>query len=277
MQAKGLEDTTFYRQCPLASLNEVGGDPSRFGNSPSAFHALNVQRLTDWPGGLSTTATHDTKRGEDARIRINVISELAEEWRDRLARWSRWNARKKSKSVNERPPTPARNICFYQTLIGAWPFGGPDDAPPEGFVERVQGYMVKAAREAKRNTSWTDPDPSYMDALASTSPTSSKAPTPPVPQRFPAVSAPGRAGRRRPLARPDPLKLVSPGVRRHLPGLRALGLQPGRSRQPPARRLRHRKRLLADLIRGDLAAGRPRARSPAGSSPCPRTARSSSI
>src|SRR5205085_11900079 len=95
VQAKGLEDTTFYRQFPLVSLNEVGGDPTRFGSSPSAFHALNSHRLGDWPGGLSTTATHDTKRGEDARIRINVISELADEWKTRLARWSRWNARKK--------------------------------------------------------------------------------------------------------------------------------------------------------------------------------------
>ncbi len=81
MQAKGLEDTAFYRQVRLASLNEVGGDPSRFGNSPSLFHALNAQRLNEWPGGLSATATHDTKRGEDARIRIDVLSELADEWR----------------------------------------------------------------------------------------------------------------------------------------------------------------------------------------------------
>ena len=148
------------------SLNEVGGDPSRFGNSPSAFHALNSHRLADWPGGLSTTATHDTKRGEDGRIRINVISELTDEWKTRLARWSRWNARKKT-TVNEAECPDAREeYLLYQTLLGAWPFGGPDDAAPEGFVERVQGYMVKAACEAKRNTTWTDPDPTYKETLS---------------------------------------------------------------------------------------------------------------
>lgn len=166
VQAKGLEDTTFYRQFPLLSLNEVGGDPSRFATSPSGFHALNSHRLADWPGGLSTTATHDTKRGEDARIRINVISELTEEWKTRLARWSRWNARKKT-TVNDRECPDAREeYLLYQTLLGAWPFGGPADAPPEGFVERVQGYVVKAASEAKRNTTWTDADPTYKETLS---------------------------------------------------------------------------------------------------------------
>jgi len=166
VQAKGLEDTTFYRQVPLVSLNEVGGDPSRFGTSPSTFHALNSHRLNEWPGGLSTTATHDTKRGEDGRVRINVISELADEWKTRLARWSRWNARKKT-TVNEMEcPDSREEYLLYQTLLGAWPFGGPDDAVPDGFVERVQAYVVKAACEAKRNTTWTDPDPTYKETLS---------------------------------------------------------------------------------------------------------------
>jgi (1->4)-alpha-D-glucan 1-alpha-D-glucosylmutase len=165
VQAKGLEDTTFYRQVPLVSLNEVGGDPSRFGSSPSAFHALNSHRHADWPGGLSTTATHDTKRGEDGRIRINVISELTDEWKTHLARWSRWNARKKLVVNDAECPDGREEYLLYQTLLGAWPFGGDADAPPEGFVARVQGYVVKAACEAKRNTTWTDPDPSYKEAL----------------------------------------------------------------------------------------------------------------
>lgn len=165
VQAKGLEDTSFYRQVKLASLNEVGGDPTRFGTSPSAFHALNAQRLGRWPGSLSTTATHDTKRGEDTRIRIDVLSELADEWRTRLARWSRWNARKKVE-FNEAPAPDAREeYLLYQTLVGAWPFGGPDDGVPPGFTERIQQYMLKAAREAKLNTSWTDPDPAYGEIL----------------------------------------------------------------------------------------------------------------
>jgi len=165
VQAKGLEDTTFYRQFPLLSLNEVGGD-ARFGNSPTAFHALNHHRLCDWPGGLSTTATHDTKRGEDGRVRINVISELAEEWKTRLARWSRWNARKKTTVGEAECPDAREEYLLYQTLLGAWPFGGPEDGVPEGFVERVQGYVVKAACEAKRNTHWTDPDPTYKETLS---------------------------------------------------------------------------------------------------------------
>ncbi|GAC1448624.1 MAG: malto-oligosyltrehalose synthase [Isosphaeraceae bacterium] len=166
VQAKGLEDTTFYRQVPLVSLNEVGGDPSRFGGSPSAFHALNSHRLAEWPGGLSTTATHDTKRGEDARIRINVISELSEEWKTRLTRWSRWNARKKT-TVNEADcPDAQEEYLLYQTLLGSWPFNGADDHVPADFVDRVVGYMVKAVSEAKRNTTWTDPDPTYKETLS---------------------------------------------------------------------------------------------------------------
>ncbi|HEX8201551.1 MAG TPA: malto-oligosyltrehalose synthase, partial [Isosphaeraceae bacterium] len=167
VQAKGLEDTTFYRHLKLVSLNEVGGDPGRFGSSPSTFHAANAQRLASWPGSFSTTATHDTKRGEDTRIRIDAISELADEWRTQLARWSQWNARKKLKRDDETVVPDAREeYLLYQILVGAWPFGGPEDAPPAGFVERIQQYMLKAIREAKVNTSWTDTDPTYADAVS---------------------------------------------------------------------------------------------------------------
>jgi (1->4)-alpha-D-glucan 1-alpha-D-glucosylmutase len=166
MQAKGLEDTAFYRKFPLASLNEVGADPYRFGSSPSVFHALNADRLSRWPGSLSTSATHDTKRGEDARVRINVISELGDEWRIRLARWSRWNARRKVDVQGTMAPDAREEYLFYQTLIGAWPFGGPEEATPDGLVERVQQYMIKAVREGKLNTSWTDPTTDYVDAVS---------------------------------------------------------------------------------------------------------------
>jgi (1->4)-alpha-D-glucan 1-alpha-D-glucosylmutase len=165
VQAKGLEDTTFYRQVPLVSLNEVGGDPSRFGSSPGIFHALNEHRLAHWPGGLNPTSTHDTKRGEDTRIRIDALSELADEWRTRLVRWSRWNARKKVDVHGTLAPDARDEYYLYQTLIGAWPFDGSDDVPAPAFIERIQKAMVKAVREAKRNTSWTDPDPSYSDAI----------------------------------------------------------------------------------------------------------------
>lgn len=165
VQAKGLEDTTFYRYVRLASLNEVGGDPVRFGVSPQAFHALNSHRLKYWPGGFSTTATHDTKRGEDTRIRINVLSELPEEWKTHLARWSYWNKNAKESRDDTPVPDPREEYLLYQNLLGAWPFGGPDDAVPEGLTVRMQEYMTKAVREAKVNTSWTDADQSYVEIL----------------------------------------------------------------------------------------------------------------
>ncbi len=165
VQAKGLEDTTFYRHVPLVSMNEVGGDPSRFGNPPSTFHALNLHRLSQWPAGLSTTATHDTKRGEDARIRIDALSEFSDEWRGCLDRWSQENAGEKRDVRKTQAPDPVEEYFFYQTLIGSWPFEAMDGTIPEGYTTRVQSTMVKAAREAKRNTTWTDSDPSYADAL----------------------------------------------------------------------------------------------------------------
>jgi (1->4)-alpha-D-glucan 1-alpha-D-glucosylmutase len=166
VQAKGLEDTAFYRQVPLASINEVGGDPWRFGVLPEAFHEENAHRLRAWPGSLGTTATHDTKRGEDVRARINAISERPEDWREHLARWSRRNASKKVEAHGAPAPSPAEEYLFYQVLLGIWPFGATADAAPEGIVVRLQEYMVKAVREAKVNTNWTDSDPSYVEAVA---------------------------------------------------------------------------------------------------------------
>ncbi len=121
VQAKGLEDTTFYRYVPLTSLNEVGGDPSRFGVSPGKFHAKNARRLRRWPDGFLATATHDTKRGEDARIRINVLSELPHEWAEALGRWSKWNASHKRETPRGAAPDAREEYLFYQTLIGSWP------------------------------------------------------------------------------------------------------------------------------------------------------------
>ncbi|HWE36351.1 MAG TPA: malto-oligosyltrehalose synthase [Isosphaeraceae bacterium] len=167
VQAKGLEDTAFYRQATLASINEVGGDPWRFGVRPETFHEENARRLQDWPGSLGTTATHDTKRGEDVRARINAISELPDDWRDHLARWSRRNASKKVEAHGAPAPSPAEEYLFYQVLLGIWPFGATAALAPEGIVARLQEYMIKAVREAKVNTTWTDADPSYVEAVAS--------------------------------------------------------------------------------------------------------------
>jgi len=165
--AKGVEDTAFYRQYKLASLNEVGGEPARFGGSPQAFHGLNQHRLAHWSGDFSTTATHDHKRGEDTRMRINVLSELADEWRTHLNRWAYWNARKKTEVHGALAPDEREEYLFYQTLIGVWPFGGPEEAAPEGLIERVDAYLHKAIREAKVNLSWTDADPSYAESISS--------------------------------------------------------------------------------------------------------------
>jgi (1->4)-alpha-D-glucan 1-alpha-D-glucosylmutase len=165
VQAKGLEDTTFYRYVPLVSLNEVGGYPSRYGTEPERFHRKNERRLASWPHSFLATATHDTKRGEDARIRINVLSELPQEWRAAIDRWARWNASCKRESSRGAVPDAREEYLFYQTLIGSWPFAGDTAVVTPEYVERIQEYLVKAAREAKVKTSWIDSDSSHVDAL----------------------------------------------------------------------------------------------------------------
>jgi len=153
--AKGYEDTALYRFNRLVSLNEVGGDPSRFGTSLAEFHAANVKRQFRSPQALSATATHDTKRGEDVRARINVLSEMPAEWRARLATWQGLN--RKHHTVVDGAPVPGANTAYfvYQTLVGAWPIDG----------QRLREYLLKAVREAKVHTSWTNPNTRYEDAL----------------------------------------------------------------------------------------------------------------
>ena len=167
VQAKGLEDTAFYRYNLLISLNEVGGDPARFGRSVADFHDANLRRSRDWPYEMLATATHDTKVGEDVRARINAISELPAEWNREVSRWMRAN--KGLRTLLESEPAPDRNdeYRFYQALVGAWPLetGQVSEASPE-FVERMKEYMLKAAREAKMHTSWLTRNQPYEDALA---------------------------------------------------------------------------------------------------------------
>ncbi len=167
VQAKGLEDTAFYRQFPLASINEVGADPTRFGTAPADFHAMNLKRLMRWSGALATTTTHDTKRGEDARLRIDALSELPDEWSRHLSRWAELHAPCRIDLGGRIAPDGCEQYSALSNPPGAWPWAERDLAPtpPPGFVARIQGYLVKAAREAKRNTNWTDPDLSYAQAL----------------------------------------------------------------------------------------------------------------
>ena len=163
IMAKGFEDTFLYVYNRLISLNEVGGDPVKFGLDLSDFHAFNLARSSTHPHSMSATSTHDTKRGEDVRARINVLSEIPEEWEERVRCWAGINA--SSKVRNEGREVPDRNdeYFFYQTLIGSYPFTEDD---PTGYCYRISRYVEKAAREAKVHTRWHDPDPSYGDAFA---------------------------------------------------------------------------------------------------------------
>jgi (1->4)-alpha-D-glucan 1-alpha-D-glucosylmutase len=165
VMAKGVEDTAFYVYNRLVSLNEVGGSPERFGITLEAFHGLNIERCKNRPLAMLATSTHDTKRSEDVRARINVLSEIPEQWREGLSRWSRLN-RKLKMIVNDKP-APSRNeeYLLYQTLVGTWPFCNLEDDEFAPFPPRIKAYMLKAMREAKVNTSWISPNAQHEDAV----------------------------------------------------------------------------------------------------------------
>jgi (1->4)-alpha-D-glucan 1-alpha-D-glucosylmutase len=166
VMAKGVEDTAFYVFNRLVSLNEVGGEPDRFGVPPDELHAWLLERAERWPHALSASSTHDTKRSEDVRARINVLSEIPDLWEERVRRWAELNAEKRPAEEGE--PVPDRNdeYLLYQTLVGAWPLGGTEDQAHQDFVARVQRYMDKATREAKVHTSWINPNEAYDRGLA---------------------------------------------------------------------------------------------------------------
>jgi (1->4)-alpha-D-glucan 1-alpha-D-glucosylmutase len=163
--AKGIEDTAFYRYNRLVSLNEVGGDPDRFGIPVEEFHQQCQARQAKWPASLSATSTHDTKRSEDVRARIAVLSEMPREWRAAVSRWHRWNRRHATEVDGRVAPEKNDEYLLYQTLVGAWPLApmGPEEA--RGFTARIEAYMLKAAKEAKVNTSWINPNEAYDEAL----------------------------------------------------------------------------------------------------------------
>ncbi len=165
--AKGIEDTAFYIYNRLTSLNEVGGDPARYGLSVEAFHKAVRDRRAHWPHSLLATSTHDTKRGEDVRARINVLSEIPERWRSAIIRWAKLAKRFRTKV--EASPVPDRNeeYLLYQTLVGVWPPTPMDGDQYELFIERIQNYMIKAIREAKVHTSWIHPRETYEEGVRS--------------------------------------------------------------------------------------------------------------
>lgn len=164
LMAKGVEDTTLYVYNRLLSLNEVGGNPQRFGLSIQEFHKANLRRRKHWPHALSATSTHDTKRGEDIRARLNALSEAPDEWERRIKAWSRINRTKKSKVKGREAPDRNDEYFLYQTLLGAMPFE--QEAFAE-FVGRIKNYVIKAVREAKVHTAWLKPDADYENAYLS--------------------------------------------------------------------------------------------------------------
>lgn len=153
--AKGCEDTAFYRYHRLISLNEVGSEPGQFGLSPHAFHARVTTRKTLWPMNMNATATHDTKRGEDMRARLNILSQVPQEWQAKLQEWHAMHP----------SPLEANDTCFlYQTLIGSWPLellDGHGKQAVESYRERLHAYLPKALREGKERSHWLRPDEGY--------------------------------------------------------------------------------------------------------------------
>jgi (1->4)-alpha-D-glucan 1-alpha-D-glucosylmutase len=167
VMAKAAEDTAFYRYFRLLALNEVGGDPRRFGMSTAAFHYATRERARDWPHAMLATATHDTKRGEDGRIRLAMLSEMPGHWGRYVSRWLRFNRSRRSEVDGDIVPNRNVEYFFYQTLIGAWP---PELEPTNGagmqlLAERVSAYMIKAVREGKEESSWSNPNAAYEAAL----------------------------------------------------------------------------------------------------------------
>jgi len=160
--AKGLEDTALYVYHPLLSLNDVGGNPQPGGISLETFHEFIIRRQEHWPHTLNTTSTHDTKRAEDVRARINILSEAPEEWQNHLGQWAKENASHKFNVDGQLVPDANEEYFLYQTLLGAWPL---NPAALPQLVPRLQAYVVKATREAMVHTRWARPNLQHEEAL----------------------------------------------------------------------------------------------------------------
>lgn len=161
LMAKGVEDTSLYVFNRLLSLNEVGGNPDHFGISLNEFHAYNQRNRQNWQYTMNATATHDTKRGEDTRARINVLSEIPDEWDQQVNAWSAINRGLRRDRKGYAMPDRNDEYLLYQTLVGAFPL---EKHEQEFFVERVKDYIIKAIREAKAHTAWLRPDEEYEEA-----------------------------------------------------------------------------------------------------------------
>ncbi|MGF1491718.1 MAG: malto-oligosyltrehalose synthase [Microcoleaceae cyanobacterium] len=162
LTAKGIEDTLFYVYNRFLSLNEVGGAPQHFGIDLEGFHQFNQERFKNWPQAMSASSTHDTKRSEDVRARLNVISEIPDEWEAEVRNWIGLNRSKKADVEGQLIPDGNDEYFVYQTLVGAYPFS--EEKYPR-FVERVKQYVIKAIREAKVHTAWLRPDTVYEEGF----------------------------------------------------------------------------------------------------------------
>jgi (1->4)-alpha-D-glucan 1-alpha-D-glucosylmutase len=167
IMAKGLEDTAFYIYNRLVALNEVGGEPQRFGTTPAEFHQYNSHNAERWPHTMLASSTHDTKRAEDTRARIAALSECPTEWRQALRSWTAMNRKHVTDIDGESAPSPNEEYLLYQILLGTWPadFSALSDDEHGVYVGRMQEYMTKAIKEAKVNSSWIQPNEPWDEAV----------------------------------------------------------------------------------------------------------------
>jgi (1->4)-alpha-D-glucan 1-alpha-D-glucosylmutase len=169
VMAKGVEDTAFYRYNRMLALNEVGGQPEQFNTSIAAFHYANAERAKRTPHAMLSTSTHDTKRGEDARARLAILSEIADEWIQLIPTWSRILRTGSAGTSHNTAPDRNDEYAFYQVLLGAWPMdlstgALPEPAALDSLRQRIEGAMIKSMREAKVHTTWAAPNRAYEDA-----------------------------------------------------------------------------------------------------------------
>ncbi len=170
VMAKGLEDTAFYRYNRFIALNEVGGEPERFGLSAGAFHKANTQRARHWPHAMLGTSTHDTKRGEDTRARLAVLADIPEEWARQVQTWSRLLRARRGDVEGNAPPDRNDEYLLYQLLVGSWPVEMLASTDAEGlktYGERIKATLEKSMREGKLHSNWSSPDAAYEDAMQS--------------------------------------------------------------------------------------------------------------
>lgn len=168
VMAKGLEDTACYVYARFIAVNEVGGSPANFGTSISEFHKANQERAEHWPHSMLATSTHDTKRSEDVRARLDVLSEMPGNWAAQVMKWRRINRNRKVKLADGRiVPDNNEEYFLYQSLVGAWPLQMQDEGERKEFLGRMQSYMEKAVLEAKVNLSWLNPNPEYVAGINS--------------------------------------------------------------------------------------------------------------